>query len=264
VFAAISAHRQKSLTMPAPMQDAVPMLDFLKQDQDPLTGKVMRRVRSFVLREGRLTAGQQKALDSLWPRFGLERGTGLLDPQAVFGRDAPRVLEIGYGMGHSLVQMAAAERDKDFIGIEVHRPGVGALLMAIDEAGVSNLRSYCDDAVDILELCIPDASLARVQLYFPDPWHKKKHHKRRIVQPAWVQLVQRKLAPGGVLHMATDWENYAFHMHEVMQAEKGWENLAGDKAFIERPEWRPETKFERRGARLGHGVWDLLYCRRNQ
>ncbi|PKM23211.1 MAG: tRNA (guanosine(46)-N7)-methyltransferase TrmB [Gammaproteobacteria bacterium HGW-Gammaproteobacteria-14] len=235
------------------------MLDFLKQDQDPLTGKVMRRVRSFVLREGRLTAGQQKALDSLWPRFGLERGAGLLDPQVVFGRDAPRVLEIGYGMGHSLVQMAGAEPDKDFIGIEVHRPGVGALLMATDEMGISNLRSYCDDAVDILELCIPDASLTRVQLYFPDPWHKKKHHKRRIVQSAWVQLVQRKLAPGGVLHMATDWENYALHMHEVMQTEKGWENLAGDKAFIERPEWRPETKFERRGARLGHGVWDLLY-----
>ena len=259
MFAAISAHRQKSLTMPTPMQDAAPMLDFLKQDQDPLTGKVMRRVRSFVLREGRLTAGQQKALDSLWPRFGLERGAGLLDPQVVFGRDAPRVLEIGYGMGHSLVQMAGAEPDKDFIGIEVHRPGVGALLMATDEMGISNLRSYCDDAVDILELCIPDASLTRVQLYFPDPWHKKKHHKRRIVQSAWVQLVQRKLAPGGVLHMATDWENYALHMHEVMQTEKGWENLAGDKAFIERPEWRPETKFERRGARLGHGVWDLLY-----
>ena len=235
------------------------MLDFLKQDQDPLTGKVMRKVRSFVLREGRLTAGQQKALDSLWPSFGLERATGMLDAAQVFGRDAPRVLEIGYGMGHSLVQMAAAEPDKDFIGIEVHRPGVGALLMAIEEAGVTNLRSYCDDAVDILERCIADASLSRVQLYFPDPWHKKKHHKRRIVQPAWVQLVQRKLAVGGVLHMATDWQDYAEHMLAVMQAETGWQNLAEDQGFSARPDWRPETKFERRGARLGHGVWDLLY-----
>ncbi|MEE4250843.1 MAG: tRNA (guanosine(46)-N7)-methyltransferase TrmB [Alcanivoracaceae bacterium] len=235
------------------------MLDFLKQDQDPLTGKVMRKVRSFVLREGRLTAGQQKALDSLWPRFGLERASGVLDAQRVFGRDAPRVLEIGYGMGHSLVQMAAAEPDKDFIGIEVHRPGVGALLMAVEESGVSNLRSYCDDAVEILEQCIADASLARVQLYFPDPWHKKKHHKRRIVQPAWVQLVQRKLAPGGVLHMATDWQDYADHMLAVMQAQGGWENQSQDQRFSARPDWRPETKFERRGARLGHGVWDLLY-----
>ncbi|WP_272975166.1 tRNA (guanosine(46)-N7)-methyltransferase TrmB, partial [Alcanivorax jadensis] len=182
------------------------MLDFIKQDQDPETGKVMRKVRSFVLREGRLTAGQRNALDSLWPQFGLERADGVLDPQAVFGRDAPRVLEIGYGMGHSLADMAQADPDKDFIGIEVHRPGVGALLMEIQQRGLSNLRSYCDDAVEILELCIPDNSLARVQLYFPDPWHKKKHHKRRIVQPAWVALVHRKLQPGGVLHMATDWE----------------------------------------------------------
>ena len=235
------------------------MLDFLKQDQDPLTGKVMRKVRSFVLREGRLTAGQQKALDALWPRFGLERASGVLNAVQVFGRDAPRVLEIGYGMGHSLVQMAAAEPDKDFIGIEVHRPGVGALLMAIEEAGVTNLRSYCDDAVEILEQCIADASLSRVQLYFPDPWHKKKHHKRRIVQPVWVQLVQRKLAPGGVLHMATDWQDYADHMLAVMQAESGWQNLASDQTYVPRPDWRPETKFERRGARLGHGVWDLLY-----
>ena len=238
------------------------MLDFLKQNQDPSTGKVMRKVRSFVLREGRLTAGQQRALDTLWPRYGLERSGGLLEAQAVFGRDAPRVLEIGYGMGQSLVQMAATEPDKDFIGIEVHRPGVGALLMAIEESGVTNLRSYCDDAVDILEQCIADDSLSRVQLYFPDPWHKKKHHKRRIVQPAWVQLVQRKLASGGVLHMATDWQDYADHMLAVMQVESGWQNLAGDQEFSARPAWRPETKFERRGARLGHGVWDLLYRKR--
>tara|TARA_B100000676_G_C18075973_1_gene847660 strand:- start:14 stop:730 length:717 start_codon:yes stop_codon:yes gene_type:complete len=235
------------------------MLDFIKQDKDPETGKVMRKVRSFVLREGRLTAGQRNALDSLWPQFGLERSDGVLEPNAVFGRDAPRVLEIGYGMGHSLADMAQADPDKDFIGIEVHRPGVGALLMEIQQRGLSNLRSYCDDAVEILELCIPDNSLARVQLYFPDPWHKKKHHKRRIVQPAWVALVHRKLQSGGVLHMATDWENYSEHMMEVMNGAEGFTNLAGSGQFSPRPAWRPETKFERRGERLGHGVWDLLF-----
>ncbi|EKF74371.1 hypothetical protein A11A3_09230 [Alcanivorax hongdengensis A-11-3] len=235
------------------------MLDFIKQDKDPETGKVMRKVRSFVLREGRLTAGQRNALDTLWPRFGLERRDGLLDAGKVFGRDAPRVLEIGYGMGQSLAAMAEAAPDQDFIGIEVHRPGVGALLMDIEQRGLSNLRSYCDDAVEILELCIPDGSLARVQLYFPDPWHKKKHHKRRIVQPAWVALVQRKLASGGILHMATDWEHYAEHMMEVMKEASGFHNLAGEGAFSPRPSWRPETKFERRGEKLGHGVWDLLF-----
>ena len=235
------------------------MLDFINHDKDPETGKVMRKVRSFVLREGRLTAGQRNALDTLWPRFGLERDQGTLDPERVFGRDAPRVLEIGYGMGQSLAQMAAADPDKDFIGIEVHRPGVGALLMEIEQQGLNNLRSYCDDAVEILELCIPDNSLARVQLYFPDPWHKKKHHKRRIVQPAWVALVQRKLQPGGILHMATDWENYSEHMMEVMNTAEGFNNVAGPGGFSPRPSWRPETKFERRGEKLGHGVWDLLF-----
>ena len=237
------------------------MLDFIKQDKDPETGKVMRKVRSFVLREGRLTTGQRNALDTLWPTFGLERDQGMLDPDTVFGRDADRVLEIGYGMGQSLAAMAAADPDKDFIGIEVHRPGVGALLMEIDQQGLSNLRSYCDDAVDILELCIPDNSLSRVQLYFPDPWHKKKHHKRRIVQPAWVKRVHQKLKPGGVLHMATDWENYAEHMMEVMNGSSGFTNLAGPGQYSERPSWRPETKFERRGERLGHGVWDLLFTK---
>ena len=238
------------------------MLDFIKQDKDPETGKVMRKVRSFVLREGRLTTGQRNALDTLWPTFGLERDQGMLDPQTVFGRDAERVLEIGYGMGQSLAAMAKADPDKDFIGIEVHRPGVGALLMEIEQQGLSNLRSYCDDAVEILELCIPDNSLSRVQLYFPDPWHKKKHHKRRIVQPAWVERVRQKLQPGGILHMATDWENYAEHMMEIMQDAEGFTNQAGTGQFSPRPAWRPETKFERRGEKLGHGVWDLLFEKR--
>ncbi len=235
------------------------MLDFINQDKDPVTGKVMRKVRSFVLREGRLTVGQRHALETLWPRYGLERAGGQLEPEAVFGRDAPRVLEIGYGMGHSLATMAAAAPEQDFIGVEVHRPGVGALLMEIEEQRLSNLRSYCDDAVDILTLCIPDHSLSRVQLYFPDPWHKKKHHKRRIVQPEWVALVRGKLKEGGTLHMATDWEDYAQHMMTVMNQAPGFRNLAGTGQFSERPAWRPETKFERRGERLGHGVWDLLF-----
>ena len=236
------------------------MLDFLKQDSDPQTGKVMRKVRSFVLREGRLTPGQRRALETLWPVYGLERGDGLLDPLKVFGRDAPRVLEIGYGMGQSLVDMAAAAKDHDFIGIEVHRPGVGALLMGVESLGLDNLRSYCDDAVDILRECIPDQSLTRLQLYFPDPWHKKKHHKRRIVQPEFVELVRRKLVPGGVLHMATDWQDYAEYMLETMRAAPGWRNLSESDDFVARPAWRPETRFERRGEKLGHGVWDLLFA----
>lgn len=235
------------------------MLDFLKRERDPDTGKVMRRVRSFVLREGRLTRGQQRALETLWPVYGLERANGVLDRQETFGRRAPLVLEIGYGMGQSLLAMAAAEPERDFVGIEVHRPGVGALLMGIEERGLDNLRSYCDDAVEILEECIPDASLSRLQLYFPDPWPKKKHHKRRIVQPAFIDLVQRKLENGGVLHMATDWQDYAEHMLEVMQAAQGWRNASDSGDFSPRPTWRPETRFERRGECLGHGVWDLIY-----
>lgn len=237
------------------------MLDFIRQDKDPATGRVMRKVRSFVLREGRLTTGQQNAIETLWPLYGLLRSQGELDAAAAFGREAPVVLEIGYGMGASLAEMAAAAPEQNFIGIEVHRPGVGALLMEIEARGLTNLRTYCDDAVEILELCIPDASLARLQLYFPDPWHKKKHHKRRIVQPPFIELVRRKLAPGGLFHMATDWEDYAVQMRDLMEAATGWRNEAGPGNYAERPAWRPETKFERRGARLGHGVWDLLYCR---
>ena len=237
------------------------MLDFINQDKDPESGRVMRRVRSFVLREGRLTKGQQQAIDTLWPVYGLERSQGCIQSVALFGDDRPVVFEIGYGMGASLAQMAAADPASGFIGVEVHRPGVGALLMAIAEQQLTNLRSYCDDAVEILEHCIPDQSLSRVQLYFPDPWHKKKHHKRRIVQPAFAELVRRKLRPTGVFHLATDWENYAEHMMDVMSAAPGWQNQSGAGQFAPRPLWRPETKFERRGERLGHGVWDLLFER---
>lgn len=237
------------------------MLDFLNHSVDPESGRILRQVRSFVLREGRLTHGQQKALDTLWPVYGLERNAGVLNAAQVFGRSAPLVLEIGYGMGASLAEMAQAEADKDFVGIEVHRPGVGALLMAIEQQQLTNLRSYCDDAVDILRHCISDASLDRLQLFFPDPWHKKRHHKRRIVQPDWLALVAQKLKPGGILHLATDWEDYAMQMRELCLAQSTLGNLGGADGFHARPSWRPETKFERRGERLGHGVWDLLFER---
>lgn len=235
------------------------MLDFLQQEMDPETGKMMRRVRSFVLREGRLTTGQAKALEQGWPKYGLTRSMGKLDMEEVFGRCAPVVLEIGYGMGSSLIDMALAAPHIDFIGIEVHRPGVGALLMEIERLGLTNVRTYCDDAVDILQDHIPESSLHRVQVYFPDPWHKKKHHKRRIIQPQFVDLVHSRLVECGLLHLATDWEGYAEYMLDVMEAAKGWCNTSIERPFVQRPDWRPETKFERRGKALGHGVWDLLY-----
>ncbi|WP_417765660.1 tRNA (guanosine(46)-N7)-methyltransferase TrmB [Spongiibacter tropicus] len=223
------------------------------------TAQKMRRIRSFVLRTGRMTEGQKRAYDLHWPSKGLELKNGAIVLPEVFGRDAPVVLEIGFGMGDSLAQMAAAEPDKDFIGVEVHSPGVGRLMHLIDESGIENLRAYCDDAVEVLEQCIADNSLSRVQIYFPDPWHKKRHHKRRLVQSEFVQLLRRKLKPGGVIHLATDWENYAEHMMLVMSGAEGFRNTQGEGAFAPRPDYRPVTKFEKRGERLGHGVWDLLF-----
>ena len=222
-------------------------------------GRFHRKIRSFVLRAGRMTEGQQKAYDRCWPQWGLALSDGMIDYQAVFGNDHPVVFEIGFGMGDSLAQMAAAAPELNFIGVEVHKPGVGRLLNLAEQQGLTNLRVYQDDAVEVLAQCISDASLHRLQLYFPDPWHKKKHHKRRIAQPAFIEQVGVKLTPGGVLHMATDWEPYAEHMVEVMVEAEGFENTAESGAYVEKPDYRPETKFERRGERLGHGVWDLVY-----
>ncbi len=218
-----------------------------------------KAIRSFVIRAGRMTDAQKKAFASHWPHYGLSLFDGRLDPAKTFGREAPVVLEIGFGMGESLLQMALAESEKDFIGIEVHPPGVGRLLNAAAEAGVSNLKVYMADAKDVLEDCIADASLDRLQIYFPDPWHKKKHHKRRIVQPAFVQAIAPKLKQGGLLHLATDWADYAEQMLEVMTAAEGFANTG--EGFVPRPDFRPITKFEKRGERLGHGVWDLLFRR---
>ncbi|MEX2964043.1 tRNA (guanosine(46)-N7)-methyltransferase TrmB [Microbulbifer sp. TYP-18] len=220
-----------------------------------------KSIRSYVIRAGRMTEGQRRAFDHYWGPYGLSLFDGPLSARQVFGRGAPLVLEIGFGMGDSLLAMARAEPDKDFIGIEVHPPGVGRLINNAGTAGVENLRVYMADAIDVLNDCIADASLDRIQLYFPDPWHKKKHHKRRIVQPQFARLLCTKLKPGGLLHMATDWENYAEQMLEVLETEALLENTAGKGEYAPRPDFRPQTKFERRGQRLGHGVWDLLYRR---
>ncbi len=218
-----------------------------------------QRIRSFVRRQGRLTPGQQNAIDTLAEDY-------LLDPHHpcdfanVFGRDADRILEIGFGNGESLLQMALAHPERDYLGIEVHRPGVGHLLGRIHELGCGNLRLYCHDAVEILEQLIPDNSLAGLQLFFPDPWHKTRHHKRRIVRPDFTNLVARKLKNGGYFHAATDWQNYAEQMLAILSAEAQLQNTAVD--YCERPDYRPLTKFEHRGLRLGHGVWDLIFVKR--
>ncbi|MBU1329114.1 MAG: tRNA (guanosine(46)-N7)-methyltransferase TrmB [Gammaproteobacteria bacterium] len=220
-----------------------------------------RAIKSFVMRAGRMTEGQQRGLDLGLPLFGLELADGLRDFDQVFGRSAPRTFEIGFGMGHSLLEMAAAAPEQDFIGVEVHRPGVGALLNGLMTQKLSNVRVYTCDALEVLRDCVADASLDRLLLFFPDPWHKARHHKRRIVQPAFAELVRQKLKVGGVLHMATDWEPYAEYMLEVMNVAPGYRNQAADGGCVPRPAERPTTKFERRGERLGHGVWDLKFER---
>lgn len=224
-------------------------------------GRPLRRIRSFVRRQGRLTKGHQQALDTLWPVMGVEYQPEPVDLPALFGREAPVTLEIGFGMGASLVTMAQNTPHQNFLGIEVHAPGVGACLAAAKEADVQNLRVMCHDAVEVLEKMIPDNSLRMVQLFFPDPWHKARHNKRRIVQVPFAELVMRKLKLGGVFHMATDWEAYAEHMLEVMNSIDGYRNQSEQQNYVPRPETRPLTKFEQRGQRLGHGVWDLMFER---
>ena len=218
--------------------------------------KSKRTIRSFVLRQGRLTKGQEQALTNLWPLFGIEYHS---NSPICFDENKPVVLEIGFGMGASLVEMARNAPDKNFLGIEVHKPGVGACLMAIEENQLSNLKVMCHDAVEVLENMIPNHSLDKVQIFFPDPWHKARHNKRRIIQPQFVQLIRQKLKEGGILHLATDWQNYAEHMLEVLTEAEGFENLSATGDYIPRPEERPITKFEKRGQNLGHGVWDLQF-----
>jgi len=214
-------------------------------------------IRSFVLRAGRMGSGQQKALDELGPHFLLPYQTHQLDLSVAFARQADKIIEIGFGMGSATAEIAANHPENDYLGIEVHTPGVGALLKQIGERNLSNLRIIQHDAVDVLHNMIADARLDGIHIYFPDPWHKSRHHKRRLIQPAFVSLLVQKLKPGGYLHLATDWENYAEQMLEVLSDNKQLTNTAHDYAL--RPEFRPLTKFEQRGLRLGHGVWDLVF-----
>lgn len=218
-----------------------------------------RPVRSFVLRAGRMGPGQARALVELAPRHVVPYQEHPLDLAAVFGRCAPVIVEIGFGMGEATAQIAQTQPATDFLGIEVHAPGVGALLQRIERLGLGNLKVIRHDAVDVLEHMIPAHALAGVHVFFPDPWHKLRHHKRRLIQPAFVRLLASRLAPDGYLHCATDWEPYAEQMLAVLSAEPVLRNSARD--YAARPAYRPETKFERRGLGLGHGVRDLVFVR---
>jgi len=222
---------------------------------------MMRTIRSFVVRGGRETAAQQRALDELWPRYGLDPAEVPLDLDACFGRRAPRTLEIGFGNGDHLAALAARHPERDYLGIEVHRPGVGRLLLTCDAQDSRNVRAICRDAVEVLEHALPAASLDEVLLLFPDPWHKKRHHKRRIVQAPFIALVAKVLTPGGLFRLATDWEPYAEEMLARLNAAPAFGNLAPDGGYAPRDESRTATRFERRGQRLGHGVWDLSFRR---
>ena len=222
----------------------------------------LRRVRSFVLRAGRVTAGQQRALQELWPRLGIEFDAQPLDLDAVFGRSARRCLEIGFGTGECIGSLAEAHPETDYLGIEVHRPGVGALLLRAEKSRLANLRVLCHDAVEVLAEQIPAASLDEILVFFPDPWHKKRHHKRRLIEADFVHRLASVLRGGGVLRLATDWQAYAEQMVSVCNAEPLLVSLSATGDYVPRPPLRPVTRFERRGERLGHGVWDLAYSRR--
>ncbi|HEX3096843.1 MAG TPA: tRNA (guanosine(46)-N7)-methyltransferase TrmB [Usitatibacter sp.] len=216
-------------------------------------------IRSYVLRQGRFSPAQQRAYAELMPRLGIAYRPQPLDFKAIFGREAPVVLEIGSGMGETTARIAAGNPDIDYVAIEVHAPGIGSLLRRVEEEGLTNLRIIQHDAVEVLRDMVPAGSLAGIHVFFPDPWPKKRHHKRRLVQPAFAELAATRLARGGRLHVATDWQEYAEQILEVLSAVPGLANAAA--GFAPRPAWRPETKFEQRGRRLGHGVWDVLFTR---
>ena len=221
-----------------------------------------RRIRSYVRREGRMTDGQRGALETLWPRYGLDPPAARLDLDALFGRRAPRVFEIGFGNGDHLLARARSEPQHDFIGVEVHRPGCGRVMMQAEKDGLTNLRVAAHDAVELLRDGIAPGALAEIVVYFPDPWHKSRHNKRRLIQPAFMPLVTRTLAAGGLLRLATDWAPYAAQMLATVAAEPEFVNLAPGGGYAPRPETRPKTRFEARGERLGHEVFDLLLQRR--
>lgn len=241
-----------------------------KPDKQPAPNAVAHRpVRSYVLREGRMTKGQQRALEVLWPLYGLSPSDDVpVKFDQVFDRSAPRILEIGFGDGGALYELAVKHPECDFVGIEVHRPGVGSLLLKLEQAGINNVRVFCADGVEVLERCFEAAEFDRIHLFFPDPWPKKKHHKRRILTPKFIELMVDKLKPGGTFHFATDWQDYAEQAMERLEACTRLTNQEGEHRYAprpvsrrpdsRRPDFRPETKFERRGQRLGHGVWDIV------
>ena len=220
-----------------------------------------RSIRSFVIRAGRMTEAQRRALEELWPRYGVEFSRQPLDLDALFGRRAPRVVEIGFGNGTSLAALAAGHPERDYLGIEVHPPGVGRLLLTLAASGLTNVRVSGHDAVEVFDAQIPSASLDEIQILFPDPWHKKRHHKRRLIQPAFAACLADRLRPGGLLRLATDWRPYADHMLEVLNACARLENLAPAGAFAAKSADRAPTRFEQRGERLGHEIWELAFRR---
>ena len=223
--------------------------------------KRQRAIRSFVLRQGRLTKGQERAFELFWPTLGIDYKAEPLDWPSVFGNTNPVHIEIGFGNGESLAEMARQNPERNYLGIEVHGPGVGHLLMRLKEFGCTNVRVCQHDAIEVLRDMVPDHSLRGLYLFFPDPWHKKKHHKRRIVQRSFLELLRSKLIDDGFFHAATDWEPYAEHMLEVLNESRDLFSNTATNDFVERPEERPLTKFEQRGIRLGHGVWDLIFKR---
>ena len=226
-----------------------------------------RRIRSFVLRAGRVTAAQERALTESWPAYGIDLDAGAIDLDAAFARPRSntarsRCLEIGFGAGEVIGALAAANPQIDYLGIEVHRSGVGRLLLHAEQARLSNLRVICDDAVEVLKNSIADESFDDILVFFPDPWHKKRHHKRRLIDAGFVALLAAKMTVGGILRLGTDWREYAEQMLAVCNANERLESLSPDATYVERPEFRPLTRFEKRGTRLGHGVWDLAYVKR--
>lgn len=220
-----------------------------------------RHIRSFVLRAGRTTPAQERALNELWPRYGIELGPNTLDLEAAFGRDSRRCLEIGFGAGEVIGSLAANRPDDDFLGIEVHRSGVGRLLLQAEQLGMKNLRVICQDAVEVLRDHIADESFDEILVFFPDPWHKKRHHKRRLIEAGFAALAAAKLRTDGILRLATDWQDYAEQMLAVCNGCPALASLSPDRTFVTRPDFRPATRFERRGERLGHGVWDLAFAK---
>jgi tRNA (guanine-N7-)-methyltransferase len=232
-------------------------------EQSADTPSRRRSVRSFVVRSGRVTAAQQRALTELWPLYCVESEAAPLNLDEIFGRQAPRMIEIGFGAGEALLEFARAHPEMDCLGLEVHRPGIGHLLLGLQAAQITNTRVICRDAVEVLERQIAPESIDLIHIFFPDPWPKKRHHKRRLIQPEFVELLASRMRPNALLRLATDWEHYAHHMHETLDACAALENLSTDgTGFVSRPDVRPLTRFERRGQRLGHAVWDLAYRKR--